>query len=607
MNAFWSLIRALCVLEASRLVLAGKSRFSEQVLRRVSREPGAPPPIDCLLSPWSEWGPCNPCSKERYRSRSVLNYGQFRGKPCFEPLGDKQSCVSDRVCPQEKNDCGENDFQCANGVCIQERLVCNTDNDCGDSSDEDNCNDTKPRPPCRGRILGISKIGKKAGRGVNILGMMPKELPFYNEFYNGFCNRERDGNTGIYYRTPWNVAVVNYRRNEDKSFSFGEYSNEVAAARKMFTEGKKNFQSSLSLKFIPTETHANTSIELSPGLSPSTNITRFLEESSGREQIFLYLKGTVEVGTYIMRNRDMRLTGAFLEDLKHLPSDYDMGEYFRFLETYGTHYAEKGKVGGIYELLYVLDKQNMREEGVTVEDVKACLGYDQMVRFTSQGFSLSSEQENCKREKVLKANNSTGQSIIHTVVPRIQGGTSAILAQLEEKLSRGARLVNEKDFIWWAATLTKAPALIEYIPYPISTLVPAKMPNAQTKKQNLERAVEDYVAEYNVCKCRLCQNGGTVILVNGECICACSPFFQGVACQIPKLEHIRGQTFTDGGWSCWSSWSPCVQGERTRTRECNNPAPVSGGRPCEGTALERRRCTEVISQEQVSDLREDAA
>ncbi|KAL8203958.1 UNVERIFIED_CONTAM: hypothetical protein K2H54_065671 [Gekko kuhli] len=117
------------------------------------------------------------------------------------------------------------------------------------------------------------------------------------------------------------------------------------------------------------------------------------------------------------------------------------------------------------------------------------------------------------------------------------------------------------------------------------------MPNAHTKKQNLERAVEDYVAEYNVCKCQPCQNGGTVILVNGECICACSPYFKGLACQIPKYEQITAQTFTDGGWSCWSSWSPCVRGERTRTRECNNPAPKSRGRQCEGAALERRRCT----------------
>lgn len=65
-----------------------------------------------------------------------------------------------------------------------------------------------------------------------------------------------------------------------------------------------------------------------------------------------------------MRSRGVRLTDKFLEDLKYLPSNYDMGEYFRFLETYGTHYALKGKVGGLYELLYVLDNQIMRLKGM---------------------------------------------------------------------------------------------------------------------------------------------------------------------------------------------------------------------------------------------------
>ncbi|KAL8203957.1 UNVERIFIED_CONTAM: hypothetical protein K2H54_065668 [Gekko kuhli] len=147
--------------------LLPQDSFSEQVLHRVTREPGAPPPVDCSLSHWSEWGPCNPCGKERYRSRSVLIYGQFGGKPCFEPLGDRQSCVTDQVCPEEEIECEEEEdnFRCANGVCIKQRLVCNTDNDCGDFSDEANCNDTKSRPPCRGRIVGISKTGRKAGQG----------------------------------------------------------------------------------------------------------------------------------------------------------------------------------------------------------------------------------------------------------------------------------------------------------------------------------------------------------------------------------------------------------------------------------------------------------
>nr|XP_056705038.1 complement component C9 [Euleptes europaea] len=597
MHAFLPLIGALCILGANSFVSGSKRSFSEQVRHRVRREPGAPPPIDCLLGQWSEWGPCNPCGNEKYRSRSVLKYGQFGGERCMQSLGEKQRCVADQVCPEGETDCGK-DFTCANGFCIKQRLMCNTEDDCGDFSDEDNCEDINPRPPCRDRFIDVSEIGRKAGRGINILGMQPKDTPFYNEFYNGLCNRERDGNSGTYYRKPWNVAVLNYETKGDKSFSNENYENQVTAVREMYAERHQHFQASFSLKLTPTETDDNTSTDANADFSffENTSISHFLKESNGKDQHFLHVKGTIELGNFIMRSRDIRLTETFLDDLKYLPSDYDMGEYFKFLETHGTHYARTGTVGGKYELLYVLDKQSMKTKGVSAEDVKACLGYSAKLSSTSTGFDLNTEVKggDCKQATIKKLGNSTRGAIIHNVISRIQGGTTVVLERLKEMLSVKDKTVDIEDYIQWAATIPEAPAVIEYEPHPISELVPLKLHNSYVKKQNLDRAVEDYVAEYDVCKCQPCQNGGTVVLVNGECICGCTPYFKGVACQIPKSEFEPGQGGTNGGWSCWSSWSPCVRGERTRTRACNNPAPESGGQPCAGAALETGYCAETI-------------
>ncbi|XP_062984200.1 complement component C9 [Elgaria multicarinata webbii] len=625
MSTFLPLIGALLIFGFAS---AGKTRLT--------RQPAALAPIDCLLSRWSEWGPCNSCAKERYRSRSVVKYGQFGGKPCVESLGDRQSCVPDTPCPEEEVDCG-NDFTCENGQCIKSRLMCNTEDDCGDVSDEDNCEDMRPAP-CRDRIIDVSEIGRTAGRGLNILGMEPKGSPFHNEFYNGVCDRVRDGNSGIYYRKPWNVAVLNYDTKGDKRFTSEDYDDQVTTLKHMFSSRDQTFKTSLSLKLSPTEARAEAAPLLDTGdvaalpaetedaaaplpegadapaaetedaakvpvkkevggrlkfdftASRSTNISNFLEESKGKKQVFLHVKANLELGNYIMRRRDIRLTDTFVDDLKYLPSTYDRGEYFTFLEMYGTHYAHKGTVGGRYELVYVLDQETMSKEGVTTEDVSSCLGYNINVDIASGSFIAEHRNNDCNKGRSTHGETSSSKPIIHDVISLVEGGKTIALARLKEMLSRDGKVIDVEDYVQWAATVPDSPTVIKQDISPISTLVPLKMHDSELKKRNLEQAVEDYVAEYNVCKCQPCQNGGTVILVNGRCECGCSAYFKGEACEIPTSTLRPGQVATDGSWSCWSSWSSCEHGEHVRTRRCNNPERSATGKPCAGEETEAGHC-----------------
>ena len=49
----------------------------------------------------------------------------------------------------------------------------------------------------------------------------------------------------------------------------------------------------------------------------------------------------------------------------------------------------------------------------------------------------------------------------------------------------------------------------------------------------------------------------------------------------------------DGGWGNWESWSQCSKtcggGKTERLRECDSP-PASGGRQCQGDAIQTRDC-----------------
>ncbi|NXR16721.1 CO9 protein, partial [Cinclus mexicanus] len=262
-----------------------------------------------------------------------------------------------------------------------------------------------------------------------------------------------------------------------------------------------------------------------------------------QNQTFLHVKGQIQLGKFQIRSRDVRLTDSFLDDLKFLPSEYDKGEYFKFLEDYGTHYAVSGTVGGKYELVYVLDNYAMSRLGITVEDVKKCLGYhlDANIAYKSIQANLNVDSGKCenihKKDKckyILDLLEMNDNAVIDDVLSLVEGGQIDFSVKIKEMLLRGAKAVDVEDYIKWAKSLVDAPVVIQQRPSPIHTLVPVKMRDAYLKKQNLERAIEDYITEYSVCKCEPCKNGGTLVLVDGVCSCLCSSYFKGIACQIPK-------------------------------------------------------------------------
>lgn len=83
----------------------------------------------------------------------------------------------------------------------------------------------------------------------------------------------------------------------------------------------------------------------------------FLHHVLLQEKSFFRVKGKVQLGTYRLRSRGLEVSQTFLDDVDSLPTEYEKGQYFGFLEDYGTHYTKNGRAGGEYELVYVLNSK----------------------------------------------------------------------------------------------------------------------------------------------------------------------------------------------------------------------------------------------------------
>lgn len=478
---------------------------------------------------------------------------------------ETQSCKPELGCPTEEG-CGDR-FRCFSGQCISKLLVCNGDSDCEeDGADEDRCEIEGSRPSC-----DIDKPPPNielTGCGYDAVTGQCKRRVINTKSFGGQCRKVFSGDGRDFYRLSGNILSYTFQVKIHNDFNYEFYNSSWSYIKHTSTEGnsfysRKGFLSRSSNQ----QTHGSETEKI---------------DTKTKSYTLLVVKNTVEVAQFINNNPEfLQLAEPFWKELSHLPTLYDYSAYRRLIDQYGTHYLQSGSLGGDYRVLFYVDSGGSQKSDAQSKRDNTCSSEDFKFLF------ISSSSRRC--EKLLEdAKSSSGNNgRVLRGKPLVRGGDSGFVADLNF-LDLDNPAGNRQRYSSWAGSVTRLPTIIKEKLAPLYELV-KEVPCASVKRLYLKRALEEYFDEFDPCHCQPCQNGGLAIVLGTQCQCHCKPYTFGSACEQGVLVGDQAGG-VDGGWNCWSSWSPCVQGKRTRSRKCNNPPPRDGGKSCLGETTESKQC-----------------
>ncbi|ETE64493.1 Complement component C6, partial [Ophiophagus hannah] len=516
-------------------------------------------PINCQLGDWEEWSECDPCVKKQFRVRPLLQPSQFGGQASCGQMVDDRPCFPEKLCNIEEVNCA-NKFQCDNGRCVARKLECNGENDCGDNSDEQNCR--KIKPVCQSRLESIPSV-QLMGLGYHILaGETRGEILDYS-FNNGSCVVLKSENQRTRYRLPANLYNISFEvKTQEDDVITRSYTNltplirshdKTSSSRQVwhgtcgipYFWGLKNLKRSLTKKARETIT-----FHLCFVVFPkSSNYIRI-------HKVFA-------VSNFMVKEQDLQLSAVFLRSLNNLPLEYNYALYSRIFDDFGTHYYTSG---------------------LTTEQMENC------VQTETQNyvfFFKSTEYDRfCRQNKLTERYEGSMLKSSERSISLVKGGQARYAAALAWE--RKGSLPGHEIFNDWLESAKNNPVVIDFEVSPIVDLV-KNFPCSATKRFNLRKAFSEYMSKYDPCHCAPCPNNAQPVLSETGCLCVCKSGTYGSNCELraPDYKSVA----VDGYWSCWSAWSACdASFKRQRTRLCNNPEPMNGGKPCNGDAEDEEQC-----------------
>uniref|UniRef100_H2L9L8 Perforin 1.9 n=1 Tax=Oryzias latipes TaxID=8090 RepID=H2L9L8_ORYLA len=239
----------------------------------------------------------------------------------------------------------------------------------------------------------------------------------------------------------------------------------------------------------------------------------------------------------------------FLDSVKQLPKVYNpqsKDNYYHLIDTFGTHYITKVKMGGKVQAVTSIRECEAHLNGIEVNEVEMCLRVEASA--TIKGITISSEVQHCQGKKDKLGRKITFSSYFNDRFMEVKGGQTT-----EPDLIFSASM-NPSAYKDWLNSVPQNPDILSYSLDSLHELFPKSDP----MRQNLRSAITHYILEKGLMKSCTdpCQAG---IKSNSRepCVCQCHnnpavtpdccPAQRGMArviITVVRASKLRGDDFT---------------------------------------------------------------
>ncbi|XP_032442696.1 perforin-1-like [Xiphophorus hellerii] len=232
-----------------------------------------------------------------------------------------------------------------------------------------------------------------------------------------------------------------------------------------------------------------------------------MEKTKNDKFSFSSLSMSCEYYSYRVSNSP-RLHREFSKAVKQLPRVYSSEskeQFYKLIDTYGTHYISKVKLGGDVQSVTSIRQCQASLENLSAEEVQMCLMVEASASFR---VTVKAESKHCKKDVEKSQSKTAFSSLFSDRFTEIKGGHTT-----EPDLLFSA----DKDpsaYKKWLDSIPQNPDIISYSLGALHELLPPKSPTWS----NLRSAISHYILEKGlVVNCtERCRKDS-----RDQCVCQC--------------------------------------------------------------------------------------